>query len=168
MAFDLGTYLQLVHDRFQQGKFQLRQDTVDNVDVTVATMQEFKLSWMATKVHFFGICGVLGEVTRIDIERFSAEAFNFAHRNYTGIGRGLQSGFASISALITTNATPEAKNWVAHFSKKHFSSFEIPVLVDLSTLELVYCRKKPLWGRIYYGRFHDFIERYYRPHLGAI
>jgi len=107
-------------------------------------------------------------VTKGDIERFSAEAFKFAHHNYTGIARGLQSGFSSISALITTDATQEAKNWVAHFTKKHFASFEVPVLVDLSTLELVYCRKKPLWGRIYYGRIHDFIERYYRPHLGAI
>jgi hypothetical protein len=107
-------------------------------------------------------------VTKSHIERFSAEAFEFAHHNYTGIGRGLQSGFVSISALITTNATQEAKNWIAGFTKKHFASFEIPVLVDLSTLELVYCRKKPLWGRIYYGRIHEFIERYYRPHLGAI
>jgi len=168
MAFDLGQYLQIVHDRFLHDKFQLRQDTVADVDVTVATMQEFKLSWLATKMHFFGIYGVLGEVTKANIERFSAEAFQFAHRNYTGIARGLQSGFSSISALITTNATPDAKNWVAHFAKKHFASFEIPVLVDLSTLELVYCRKKPIWGRIYYGRIHDFIERYYRPHLGAI
>ncbi|MFW9910410.1 MAG: hypothetical protein ACFFEF_17780 [Candidatus Thorarchaeota archaeon] len=168
MAFDLGQYLQIVHDRFQHDNFQLRQDTVADVDVTVATMQEFKWSWMATKMHFFGIYGVSGEVTKADIERFSAEAFQFAHSNYTGIGRGLQSGFGSLSALITTNATQEAKNWVANFTKKHFASFEVPVLVDLSTLELVYCRKKPLWGRIYYGRIHDFIERYYRPHLGAI
>ena len=168
MALDLGTYLQLVHDRFLQDGFQLRQDTVADVDITAATMQEFKLSWFATKMHFFGIYGVLGEVTKASAERFSAEAFNFAHRNYTGIGRGLQSGFASISALITTNATQEAKDWVAHFSKKHFASVEIPVLVDLSTLELVYYRKKPIWGRIYYGRFHEFIERYYRPTLGAI
>jgi hypothetical protein len=168
MAFDLGTYLQIVHDRFQKDNFHLRQDTVADVDVTVATMQEFNLPWMATKMHFFEIYGVSGEVTRNDIERFSAEEFDFAHRKYTGIGRGLQSGFASISALITVNATQEAKDWVSHFSKKHFASAEFPVLVDLSTLELLYCRKKPIWGRIYYGRFHDFIERYYRPHLGAI
>jgi len=52
MAFDLGQYLQIVHDRFQHDNFQLRQDTVADVDITVATMQEFKLSWMATKMHF--------------------------------------------------------------------------------------------------------------------
>jgi len=106
MAFDLGQYLQIVHDRFLHDKFQLRQDTVADVDVTVATMQEFKLSWLATKMHFFGIYGVLGEVTKANIERFSAEAFQFAHRNYTGIARGLQSGFSSISALITTKCNP--------------------------------------------------------------
>jgi hypothetical protein len=168
LAFDLGEYLQIVHDRFQHDKLILHQDTVANIDITVATMQEFKLSWMATKVHFFGIYGVVGEVTLDVMQSYSAEAFNFSMHYYSGIARGLQSGFASISAIITMNVAPDVKKWVAQCTKKHFASFEIPVLVDLATLELVYCRKKPLWGRIYYGRFHDFIERYFRPQLGAI
>ena len=167
MAFDLDMYLQLVHDRFQKDNFRLYQDTVANVEVTVATMRELNASWTVTKLHIFGIYGVLNEVTKTDIERFSEEAFNFAKHNYPALDRGLVSSFASISALITMNATQEAKNWVAYYSKKHFG-FYLPVLVDLSKPELIYCRKKPIWGRLYYGHLYDFIEQYYNPLLGAI
>ncbi|MFX1484654.1 MAG: hypothetical protein ACFFCP_15870, partial [Promethearchaeota archaeon] len=69
----------------------------------------------------------------------------------------------SISALASNNVDLAAKQWLEHYQKKHFSSFELPVIIDLLTNETLYCRKKPWFGRIYYNSFFQFIENYYRP-----
>jgi len=160
---DLGDYLQLVHDRFSDDSFQLVQDIISDIEVTIATMQEFRLSWLASKMHYFGVYGLYEEITQPVIERFSLDSFEYAKHNYTGLPRGFQKGFASLSMLASLNVSLEAKNWVEKYSKKHFAAFELPVIVDLSKSEIIYRKKKPLWGRMYYNTFHHFIEKYYAP-----
>lgn len=160
---DLGDYLQLVHDRFSGDGFQLTQKTISELEVTIATMREFRLSWFATNMHYFGIYCICGEITQSLIERFSIDSFEYAKHNYSGWPRGFQKGFASLSMLASFNVDLEAKKWVENRSKKHYAAFELPVIVDLSSSEVIFRRKKPLWGRIYFNTFHNFIERYYTP-----
>ncbi|TFG26864.1 hypothetical protein EU528_13735 [Candidatus Thorarchaeota archaeon] len=162
MAIELDMYIQATYNRFDKDGFIQHNEIVNGIDVTIAKQQEFRLSWMATKMHYTGIYGVLEHITQQDAELFSTACFECAKKNYSG-RRGLQSGFSSISALISRSVDVAAKEWVTNFQKKHFASFEIPVIIDLSSNELLFCQKKPLWGRIYYGSFHEFIYKYYRP-----
>ena len=161
MALELDEYLQATYSRFDKDGFDQHSEVVEGIDVTVAAQKEFRLSWMATRMHYFGIYGAKDHVSLPDAEMFSKACFECAKKSYTGI-RGTMSGFSSISALASISVDLQAKQWVEKYQKKHFSSFEIPVLIDLSTRDTLFCKSKPLWGRIYYGSFHEFIYKYYR------
>lgn len=162
MAFEYDEYLQAIENRFNKDGFHQHREVVNGLEVTVATAKEFRLSWMATRMHYFGIFGAKDHVTQQDAEKFSQASFELAKRKFTGM-RGMMQGFASISALASNNVDLAAKQWVEHYQKKHFSSFELPVIIDLSTYETLYCRKKPWFGRIYYNSFFQFIIKYYKP-----
>lgn len=162
MAIELDMYIQATYNRFNKDGFIQHKEIVNRIEVTVAKQQEFRLSWMATKMHYTGIYGALDHITQQDAELFSTACFECSKKNYTG-HRGLQSGFSSISALVSHSIDVAAKQWVKNYQKKHFASFEIPVIIDLSSNEILFRQKKPLWGRMYYSTFHEFIYKYYRP-----
>ena len=162
MAIELDMYIQATYNRFNKDGFIQHKEIVNGIEVTVAKQQEFRLSWMATKMHYTGIYGALDHITQQDAELFSTACFECSKKNYTG-HRGLQSGFSSISALVSHSIDVAAKQWVKNYQKKHFASFEIPVIIDLSSNEILFRQKKPLWGRMYYSTFHEFIYKYYRP-----
>ncbi len=143
MAIEQSEYIQATYNRFDKDGFIQHDEVVNEIEVTVAAQQEFRLSWMATKMHYFGIYGALDHITQQDAELFSAACFDCAKENYTG-HRGLQSGFSSISALVSYNVDIAAKQWVLNYHKKHYASFEIPVIVDLSSNEILFRQKKPL------------------------
>ncbi|MHA1930097.1 MAG: hypothetical protein ACTSV2_16110 [Candidatus Thorarchaeota archaeon] len=162
MAIELNEFIQATYNRFDNDGFIQHNEVVNGVEVTIAKQQEFRLSWMATKMHYFGIYGALDHITQHDAQIFSTACYDCAKKNYTGL-RGLQSGFSSISALVSYSVDMSAKQWVANYQKKHFASFELPVIIDLSTSEILFRKKKPFFGRLYYSSFHEFILKYYRP-----
>ena len=112
-------------------------------------------------IHF-AFMAEMPQVTQADIDEFSAQAFEHARQNYSGLPRGFQKGFVVYPALISHSIDAAAKRWVESESRKHFAAFEMPVLVDRQNGSLHYYPKTPLWGRMYYKTFRQFVEKYFR------
>lgn len=153
--------LQSIYDRFVNDEFTMGETNLSDIRAVVAKKGQFKWSWLATKMHFFAIFGVVDHVSLSLIQNFTKEAFKFTKANYDGLPRGLQSGYACLSALISANVDSDAAEWTHKTPEKHFASFEIPIIKDISNNELHYFRKKPIWGRLYFGPFEKFINHYY-------
>jgi len=78
---DPNDYLNKVCRKFKQDNFKLEKDKVDCFDVTIATKSKFKLSWFATRMHFFAICGFSKNISRETIENYSKSCLNYAIKN---------------------------------------------------------------------------------------
>ncbi len=152
--------LEEVKEKFKQENiYSAKSVFFTDIDCEIAYLKKFKLIWFATQLKVFLSIGVIDEiVTKEKIEGYSGELFNYAKNNYTGIPGGLQSGIASIAILAAENIENSAKEYCYSFSKKRWSGFEVPVLVDLSSKEIIYFNKRPLWGFIYYSFLKKLIE----------
>jgi hypothetical protein len=149
-------------DRFRDDGFKIYQISLRGLETTVATNEEFRLKWLATRMIHFAFTAESPQVTQADIDEFSALAFEHARQNYSGLPRGFQKGFVVYPTLISYSIDPAAKRWVESELRTHFAAFEMPVLVDRQNGTLHYHKKTPLWGRMYYKTFRQFVERYYR------
>ena len=76
--------------------------------------------------------------------------------------RGMQQGAVAFAVLASENVDDEAKEWVQKIPSKHFALMEFPVIYDLKENKLYYCEKSPVWGRIYFKFFRNFIKMYFR------
>jgi len=68
---------------------------------------DFKLAWMATKLHLFTIVGSVPFVATHVLSDFCAMATEYAVQRRGGM-RGFQSGVAVLACLVTPAAEPAA------------------------------------------------------------
>jgi len=159
---DQNTYFEIVHEKLRQDKFVLRNDKIDGLNVVVATKKEFQLLWFGTQMNIFVIMGGSDNISRDVIENFSKHAIDYAIKNNQGLPLGFLSCVTSFALLVSSSIDADAKQFVQESSKKHFAAFEMPVLFNVKSKELVYYKDTPLWGSIYYKFFRDFIEKFFR------
>ena len=159
---DQNTYFEIVHEKLRRDKFVLRNDNIDGLNVVVATKQEFQLLWFGTQMNIFVIMGCSDNISRDVIENFSKHAIDYAIKNNHGLPLGFLSCVTSFALLVSSSIDEDAKQFVQGSYKKHFAAFEMPVLCNLKSKELLYYRDTPFWGSIYYKFFRDFIEKVFR------
>ena len=153
-------YLTLFKDRFENDNIYFGQKLIgDKYTVELAYIKEFRFLWFATQLNtFISVCRFEGEITKNVIEDYSTMAFKYSIKNHKGWPRGLQAGVGSISVLIGDSVTDEATGFCEKLSKKHWSAFEIPVIIDLSKKKTISFIKKPLWGAVYFPYLKKLIE----------
>lgn len=128
------------------------------IDCQIGYIKKFKWSWMATQLNTFIIIGKTDlPVNRDLIEGFSTACFNYAKSNNKGWPRGIQSAVGSIAILQADIVKDDAKNYAQSIMKKHWSAFEIPVLLDMPARTIYRFINKPLWGAIYFPFFDKTI-----------
>ncbi|MCT4598808.1 MAG: hypothetical protein N4A50_13125 [Vallitalea sp.] len=127
--------------------------------VDVLYDEKFKLEWYATKLKMFSFISYRNTVGIDTIKEYSKVCFDYARKNYKGLPRGLQNGFCSFSVLVSDNISKEAIDYVQKRPTKHFSAFEMPIVYDLSKNTLYFYRETPIWGRIYYKDFREYIMK---------
>ncbi len=154
-----NVHFQLVYNRFEQDGFNQHKNTIAGIPVNIAHKQ--RGSRFISKMDFFGIFGIKESVSKEDIERFSIESFDYAKKIYKGT-RGLSGGFAALPALFSAKVDPAARELVKTYQKKHFASFEVPTIVDLTAHETLWCRDTPILGGLVYGTLQNFIWWFYR------
>jgi len=159
---DQNTYFEIVHEKLRQDKFVLTNDKIDGFNVVVATKKEFQLLWFGTQMNIFVIMGGSNNISKDVIENFSKHAIDYAIKNNQGLPLGFLSCVTSFALLVSSSIDEDAKKFVQESSKKYFAAFEMPVLFNLKSKELLYYRNTPLWGSIYYKFFRDFIEKFFR------
>lgn len=84
--------------------------------------------------------------------------YEYSRKNYKGLPRGLQNGFASFAIIVSDNIDASAINRVENWSKKHFSAFELPVIIDLKSGKVHYNRSNLIWGMMYSDFFKQYID----------
>ncbi|TIC84375.1 levansucrase [Nocardioides sp. GY 10127] len=92
---------------------------------------DFRLQWMATRLHLVTLALPWSRVDAPAIESFVEDAWAWARANKKGLPVGMQSGLAVFPVLVGEEVSAVAKEAVA--GQRHaFGTLCRPVAVDLS------------------------------------
>jgi len=146
-------YINSVKSRFESTK----TDKIGGFDVDVAFIEIFKWKWLATKLKIFSYISYVEKLDQKTISDFSDACFLASKKNYKGLPRGVQNGFASFIVIASEDIDVDAIAFAESRPKKHFAAFDMPVVVDLKKEKIYFYHGKPIWGSIYYRFFREFI-----------
>lgn len=131
----------------------------DKYTVEQAYMKKFRFSWFATQLNtFISVSQFDNIITKEIIEDFSKSSLKYSLKNHKGWPRGFQSGIVSISVLVGDNITKDAIEFCENFSKKHWSAFELPIIVDTANKRTIRFKSSPIWGTVYFNYIIELIE----------
>ncbi|WP_341717232.1 levansucrase [Micromonospora sp. FIMYZ51] len=128
--------------------------------VLIGYRSDFRVQWMATKLHLFTIVAPATDVTRTDAESFTTMAFEYAEAR-KGQWRGFQSGVAVLPALVGTRVDPAATAWVQQKQLLHFASMARPVVVDVTAGTVGCYRRTPALGFVYAAHLRRKLDTYF-------
>jgi hypothetical protein len=105
---------------------------------------------------FAEIPGLKGDV----LQSFSGLSFQFANKNKSApLPNGLFMSVFCYAVAITEGLDPALAQSIRDTSPtKHWAAFEIPIVYDLTTNDLCYFQKTPIWGAAYYAGFRREIQ----------
>ncbi|MEZ0447223.1 hypothetical protein [Cellulomonas sp. ICMP 17802] len=111
---------------------------------------DFRLRWMATKLHTFVCVRSVPVVTVDELSAFATASLEYT-KAAKGAMRGAQSGVAAIAVLVGETVEPAAAEYARKELVRHFAAFAWPVTVDLSTGQRSSHQGRPAIGAIYTG-----------------
>ncbi|AVT34281.1 levansucrase [Plantactinospora sp. BC1] len=154
------TYLDATAERLRADGCVVTTEDWAGVPVLVGYRADFKVQWMATKLHLFTIAAPAPVVTASAIEQFTTSALdNVVARK--GQLRGLQSGVAVFPTLVSTQVEPEAVAWAQHGQRVRFAAMARPVVVDAGTGTAACFRGNSALGRLYSAHFRRKLAAYF-------
>jgi hypothetical protein len=121
---------------------------------------DFRLRWLATKLHLFTVVTAKAHVTAADIETFTTRVLDYALAR-KGELRGFQSGVAAFPCLVGESVGPEAITWAEQKQRLRFACIGRPVIVDLSGGRVSTYRGRPTLGLVYAGHLRRKLEAYF-------
>jgi hypothetical protein len=110
---------------------------------------DFRLRWMAGRMHLFTVAAVVPEVTVGGLEEFTSFAFDVALVRKKGLPRGLQSGVGVFPALISDRIDPAAVQRAMKWQKTRFAALGRPTVVDTANRVVGAYRGTPVAGLLY-------------------
>lgn len=153
--------IESIKEKLNESSIYHSEEKVLGHDSVIGYEKKFKWSWIATQLNTFIVATDFGdmEISEGLIENHLSDSFKFASQNYTGWPRGLQSGIAVISVLISSNVTDEAQNYCQKLkSGSKWAGFSIPVIHNSKTNKTFQFEKNPIWGMIYFPYFKKKIN----------
>ncbi len=146
-------YLALVQSRYLTSK--------QNEELQAAQFYEeqFEVKWLASKLKQFSFVSLREKITESELREYSARCIRTALQEYKGLPRGFQNGVVSFNVLAGLDIDQSAIDFATKRPDKHFSAFEMPVLVDLNAQRIYYYSSTPMWGAIYYKHFREYIQK---------
>lgn len=153
-------YLDATARRLQDDGCELRTEDWGGVPVLVGYRADFKLRWMATKLHLFTIAAPATQITGSTIESFANSALNYAVAR-KGQLRGLQSGVAVFPALVGTEVEPQAAAWAQAKQRVQFAAMARPVVVHAGTGAAACFRGNAALGYLYSAHLRRKLDSYF-------
>lgn len=151
---------------FAQVKAQFintRQVDMSGLDTLVTYEEVFKWEWIATKLKIFSFLSYVDKIESNFMKTHAESCLQYACAHKKGLPRGFQNGIVSYSILVSDAIDPAAIAFVSERPKKHWSAFEMPILVDLSKGTLHYYRENIVWGAIYDSFLTEYLLRHFQP-----
>lgn len=150
------------YDKTKSGFLNTRQAAISGLDALVTYEEVFKWQWVATKLKIFSFLSYADRIDENSIKDYTENCMRYACKNKKGLPRGLQNGIVSYSILASETIDPAAIAFVSKRPQKHWSAFEMPMIVDLSKGELHYYKENIIWGAIYDSFLTEYILRRFR------
>lgn len=160
LADRASAYLQTVTDRLVADACDVRTEDWGGWPVVVGRRSDFRLRWMATRMHLVTVLAISAGVTAPVIESFSAQVSEYAKR---GRALGLQSGVAAFPVLISPSVDDAALQWAAEKQRLQFACLTRPVVVDTSRGIVAAFRGTTMIGRLYSGHLQQKMAAYFPP-----
>jgi hypothetical protein len=125
----------------------------------VAHRSRFEISKFGMAETFF----TFAEIENIQpptLQSFAGISFQLGNKNKSApLPNGFFMSVFCYAVAITERLDPQVADWVRNTSPvKHWAAFEIPIVFDLTSGELCYFQKTPVWGAAYYAGFRREIE----------
>jgi hypothetical protein len=114
----------------------------------VGYQSQFRLRWMATKLHVFTVVVPVSLATAETLRGATEQSIDYAKQT-KGRLRGLQSGVAALPVLVTAQATPDALAAAESRPSKEWAAFTLPAIVDLTSGRIHRFSGRLLWGGLY-------------------
>jgi hypothetical protein len=95
------------------------------------------------------------------VEALFGAGFAYAKSvNRIPLPRGFQFGYIVLPVIITKTPNPELIRYVAKSPRKHWSLFELPIVVDADSGTASYFHGKALWGYAYFSDMLSVARKY--------
>lgn len=146
-------YLALVQGRYMTSKQN------EALDAAQFYEEQFEVKWLASKLKQFSFVSFREKIGEAELRDYSTRCIQTALQEYKGLPRGFQNGVVSFNVLAGYDLEQSAIDFATKRPDKHFSAFEMPVLVDLKTQQIYYYTSTPMWGAIYYKHFREYITK---------
>ncbi|WP_431726986.1 levansucrase [Verrucosispora sp. TAA-831] len=128
--------------------------------VLVGHRSDFRIQWMATKLHLLTIVAPMSDVAPDDLESFTNATFEYAEAR-KGQMRGLQTGVAVFPSLVGTHIDPAAMAWSKRKQLVRFASVARPVVVDVTAGTVGCFRRTAALGFVYSGHLRRKLDLYF-------
>ena len=143
-------YVDDITSNLRAGGYEVEMHAIGGMPALTGYRSDFKLQWMATKLHTFVTVRSVPVVTVDELDAFALASLEYTKATKGG-ARGAQSGVAAITVLVGETVEEAAAEYARKELVRHFAAFAWPVTVDLSTRESSSHRGRPTIGAIYTG-----------------
>jgi len=116
--------------------------------VLMGYQSEFRIQWAASKLHLFTAAVSVPVATPEIVTSFAREVGQYAKAT-KGRLRGLQTGVATIPAVVAEVVTPQARADVEKVPGREFGAFCLPVVVDLADRAVYSFPGTAFWGVLF-------------------
>lgn len=153
-------YLRGAADRLAGDGCEVRTEQLNGRAVTIGYRSDFRLRWMATKLHLFTVIAAVPMVRQPDLEAFTDIVFDYVDER-KGQLRGMQTGIAVFPCMVSTRVDPAATAWAEAQQRTRFAMLARPVLVDAFASRAACFRGTPTLGFIYAGHLRQKLATYF-------
>jgi len=103
----------------------------------------------------------IDNATVADMKELFDAGFRFGKKvNRVPLLRGLQFGYMILPVIVSREPKSELIEYVSASPRKHWSLFEFPVVIDLSTGNVSYFRKTAAWGAFFFSDMRSVVSKY--------
>ncbi|MFD7708094.1 levansucrase [Streptomyces sp. NPDC059785] len=150
-----GAYLAFVEQRLTADGCSTQWDDWAGVPVLVGRRADFRMRWMATKLHLFTVAAAVPEITVPVVSHFTEQVMKYAKDRKGGLPVGLQTGVGAFPVLVSDRVDPAAVQWAEERQRVRFGCMTRPVVVDSVHHYVGRYRGRPMLGRVYAAHFDE-------------
>ncbi|MGH9280629.1 MAG: levansucrase [Acidimicrobiales bacterium] len=154
---DAAQYVQHTRQRLLADGNEVSDVVLRGGAVLIGYQSQFKMRWMATKLHLFTGVAAVPQATAQAVAALSAEAIGYAKAT-KGQLRGLQTGVAAIPALVADEVTPDGRAAAEARPAKEFAAIVLPAVVDLRAGQVYSYTGTIVIGAVYAGFLRERVR----------
>ncbi len=161
-------YLAALADQLAADGCEPRWEQWPGGSVLVGRRADFRLQWLATRLHLFTIAAAVPEITVAAMEGFTRSAQDYAKDHKGGLPPGLQTGIALFPCLVSEKADPSAVAWAQAKQRVQWAVMARPVAVDAAQWSVGAFRRTPAIGWVYSPYLRRKLTLYFDGALRAL